>query len=506
MANSEYVLEMLDISKEFPGVKALSDVTIQIKTGEVHGLVGENGAGKSTIIKILAGLYSNDGGKIIFDGEDITKKLNARTAEQIGISFIHQERYMVRHLTVAEMLFLGIEKTKTPLHFMDKKGMVKQAEKILEEKVGVTLDGNMLVGQMTVGEQQLIQICRALMGDPKVIVFDEPTAVLTKKEAERLFQIIRQLKKDRGVIYISHYFGEILDLCDRVTVLRNGRKISTVNAADTTIDSLVTMMVGRDIQEQYPKKERKPGEVILSVKGLTHKKEFKNLDFEVRRGEIVGITGLMGSGHDKVGIGIYDGSDITGGEVEFKGKKMAYLNPEKAVRAKMGYVPDDRRGLGAIQDMTVKENITLACLKRLTKHGLISEKEEARIAEKQIAELKIKTPGKDAKTGNLSGGNQQKVVLSRWLSDESELYILNQPTSGIDIGARADIYKIIDQMAKDGAGVLMITQDIQELYGMSDRIIVMYRGKTVLELETTEQDLTDQIIVASMGGGVEDEG
>lgn len=506
MSNSEYILEMLDVSKEFPGVKALSDVTIQIKKGEVHGLVGENGAGKSTIMKILAGLYSNDGGKIIFDGEDITKKLNARTAEQTGISFIHQERYVVPHLTVAEMLFLGVEKTKTAFKFMDRRGMVKLAEQMLEEKVGVRLSGNMLVSRLTVGEQQLIQICRALMSNPKVIVFDEPTAVLAKKESERLFHIIRQLKKDKGVIYISHYFGEILDLCDRVTVLRNGKKIDTVAAADVTIDSLVTMMVGRDILEQYPPKDRKAGETILSVKGLTHRKEFHDLNFEVRRGEIVGITGLMGSGHDKVGIGIYDSHDITGGEVEFKGKKMSYISPDKAAAAGMGYVPDDRRGLGAIQSMTVKENITLACLKDMTRHGIISDREETRAVEGQIEKLRIKTPNGDVVSGNLSGGNQQKVVLARWLSDQSELYILNQPTSGIDIGARADIYKIIDEMAKSGAGVLMITQDIQELYGMSDRIIVMFRGEAVLELETTEEDLTDQIIVASMGGGAGDEG
>ncbi len=505
MSNSEYILEMLNVSKEFPGVKALSDVTIQIKKGEVHGLVGENGAGKSTIMKILAGLYSNDGGKIIFNGEDITKKLNARTAEQLGISFIHQERYVVSHLTVAEMLFLGVEKTRTLFKLMDKRGMVKLAEQMLEEKVGVKLSGNMLVSQLTVGEQQLIQICRALMSDPKVIVFDEPTAVLAKKEAERLFQIIRQLKKDKGVIYISHYFAEVLDLCDRVTVLRNGKKIDTVHAEDVTIDSLVTMMVGRNILEQYPPKTRKAGETILSVKGLTHRKEFHDLNFEVRRGEIVGITGLMGSGHDKVGIGIYDSRDITGGEVEFKGKKMSYISPDKAVAAKMGYVPDDRRGLGAIQNMTVKENITLACLKDMTRHGIISDKEEKKAVEEQIEKLRIKTPGGDVISGNLSGGNQQKVVLSRWLSDQSELYILNQPTSGIDIGARADIYKIIDEMAKSGAGVLMITQDIQELYGMSDRIIVMFRGETVLELETTSEDMTDQIIVASMGGGAGDE-
>lgn len=501
MGKSEYILEMQNISKEFPGVKALQNVTIQIKAGEVHGLVGENGAGKSTIMKILAGLYSNDGGRILFDGEDITKKLNARTAEALGISFIHQERYVVPHLTVAEMLFLGAEKTNTPFRFMKKKEMIKLAEQMLEEKVGVKLSGNMLVSELTVGEQQLIQICRALMSNPKVIVFDEPTAVLAKKEADRLFQIINQLKKDKGVIYISHYFGEILSLCDRVTVLRNGEKIDTVNSADMTVDSLVTMMVGRNILEQYPPKGRRIGEVILSVKNLTHKKEFHDLSFKLHRGEVLGITGLMGSGHDKVGISILDHSQITAGEITFKGKKMINLCPEKAVKEKMSYVPDDRRGLGAIQSMTVKENITLACLKDLTEHGIISDKKENQCADEQISQLRIKTSGRNVETGLLSGGNQQKVVLARWLSDNSELYILNQPTSGIDIGARAEIYAIIDKVAREGAGVLLITQDIQELYGMSDRVIVMYRGETKLEIETKDTDVTDQIIVASMGGG-----
>lgn len=501
MGKSEYILEMLNISKEFPGVKALQNVTIQIKAGEVHGLVGENGAGKSTIMKILAGLYSNDGGQILFDGEDITKKLNARTAEHLGISFIHQERYVVPHLTVAEMLFLGAEKTSTPFHFMKKKEMTALAEQMLEEKVGVKLSGNTLVSELTVGEQQLIQICRALMSNPKVIVFDEPTAVLAKKETDRLFQIIHQLKKDKGVIYISHYFGEILELCDRVTVLRNGQKIDTVNSSDVTIDSLVTMMVGRNILEQYPPKDRQTGEVILSVKNLTHKKEFHNLSFDLHRGEILGITGLMGSGHDKVGISILDHTQLASGEIEFKGKKMGLLTPEKAVKAKMSYVPDDRRGLGAIQSMTVKENITLSCLRSLTKRGIISDKAENQCAEDYIEQLRIKTAGSHVETGLLSGGNQQKVVLARWLSDQSELYILNQPTSGIDIGARAEIYSIIDRVAKEGAGVLLITQDIQELYGMSDRVIVMYRGEVKLEMETRDKDVTDQIIVASMGGG-----
>lgn len=498
--NTEYILEMRGITKSFYGIKALDDVTLQVKKGEIHGLVGENGAGKSTIMKILAGIYTRDTGEILFEGENITGKISAKNIEELGIGFIHQERYVVPHLTVAEMLFLGNEMTSGPWKLVQRKEMEKKAEEALFTRMGVTIPGNKRVSELTVGEQQLLQICRALLHDPKVVVFDEPTAVLAKKEADRLFQIIRQLRSQCGIIYISHYFGEILDLCDTVTVLRNGQKITTVGTEGMTIDRLVGLMIGRDLSKQYPQKNRQPGDVLLEVNHLGYGKHFQDVSFQVRRGEILGITGLMGSGHDLIGTALYDSDGQTSGEILYKGKLVKDLTPDRSVKRKFAYVPDDRRGLGAIQIMSVKENTTISSLPQVSKMGVIQGKAENERAESFVNRLNIKTAGIHKQCGFLSGGNQQKVVLAKWLSSDAELYILNQPTAGVDIGARAEIYSIIDAVAKDGAAVILITQDIQELYNMADRVITMYRGR--VNMDTDVKQCTDEeIIVAMMGGG-----
>ncbi len=501
--NSSYILEMQNITKSFYGIKALDDVTFQVKKGEIHGLVGENGAGKSTIMKILAGIYTRDSGKILFEGEDISNQISTKAVEDLGISFIHQERYVVPHLTIAEMLFLGKEEVRTSLKLMQRRKMEAMAEEALQKHMGVSLPGNKRMSELTVGEQQLVQICRALLNDPKVIVFDEPTAVLAKKEADQLFSIIRQLKKDRGVIYISHYFGEILDLCDTVTVLRNGQKITTVGTEGMTIDKLVSLMIGRDISKQYPPKDRTCGDVVLTVENLCHKRYFQNVSFELHSGEILGITGLMGSGHDQLGQAIFSGKGLTSGAITFKGKHIRKPTADKCAAMRIGYVPDDRRGLGALQVMTVKENESIASLKKASRYGVIENKKEKGLAQDLVEKLRIKTASVDTQCGFLSGGNQQKVVLAKWLSSDVEVYILNQPTSGVDIGARAEIYGIIDQVAKAGAAVLLITQDIQELYNMSDRVITMYRGE--VNLVTDLQNITEEEIIVAMMGGDSDE-
>lgn len=496
---NNYILEMRNITKAFNGNKALDNVTFQVRKAQIHGLVGENGAGKSTIMKILAGIYSLDEGTILFEGADITKKITAKAIEDLGISFIHQERYVVPHLTIAEMLFLGKEETRSSIKIMQRKKMEKKAEDALREYMGVELPGNKLISELTVGEQQLVQICRALLNDPKIIVFDEPTAVLAKKEADILFGIIRKLSKDRGVIYISHYFGEILDLCDEVTVLRNGQKITTVTTEGMTIDKLVSLMIGRDVKTQYPPRNRVPGDVVIKVENLTHEKYFKNVSFEIRSGEILGLTGLMGSGHDMVGVSLFNAKGISSGSVEFLGKKIHKPIANKSVKHGIGYVPDDRRGLGAMQIMTVKENETIASLKKASRNGVINAKAEKSIADDLVKELNIKTESINTQCGFLSGGNQQKVVLAKWLSSDAKLYILNQPTAGVDVGARAEIYSIIDRLAREGAAVLLVTQDIQELYNMSDRIITMYRGE--INMQANVEDCTEEGIIVTMMGG-----
>ncbi|MED1442954.1 MULTISPECIES: sugar ABC transporter ATP-binding protein [Aeribacillus] len=503
--SEDYILEMINISKEFPGVKALQNVNFQLRDGEIHGLIGENGAGKSTLMKILAGIYSQDRGEIRFQGQ-ILDHLTPRFVKKLGIHFIHQERYVVPYLTVAESLFLGIEPAYTPLKLIKRRSMEREAEKVLRETVGIPLPGNKLVRDLTVGEQQLLQICRALLQQPKVIVFDEPTAVLAKREADQLFKIIRELRKKKiGIIYISHYLGEILDICDRITVLRNGGKVNTTETKGLTIEDIVYMMTGRHIGDQFPSKNRTIGKTLLDVKDLTHTTLFRNVSFQIRSGEIVGVTGLMGSGHTELGMAIYDHSGITYGSIEFEGKRLLRINPERAVSLGMGYVHEDRRNLGIIQNMSVRENITLASLKEVSKVGVINTARESQKTAELIEKLEIRTPSQEEAVNYLSGGNQQKVVIAKWLSSGAKLYILNQPTAAVDVGAKAEIYTLINQIVEQGAGVLLISQDLQELVGLCDRILVMYRGEIIQEL-AGDQLTTDKVMVCMMGGGLNDSG
>ncbi|UZQ50450.1 sugar ABC transporter ATP-binding protein [Clostridium kluyveri] len=500
--SEEYILEMINIQKEFPGVKALENVTLQIRNAEIHGIVGENGAGKSTLMKILAGIYSQDSGQIKFNGE-IKEHLTTKIVDKMKIHFIHQERYIVPHLTVAESLFLGIEPTYSHLKLLNRKSMEKEAEVILKEKLGIVISGNRLMGNLTVGEQQLIQICRALLNDPKIIVFDEPTAVLPKQEADRLFSIIRELGKKIAVIYISHYLGEVLDLCHRITVLRNGTKVKTMDCNGLEVKDIVVMMIGRNIENQFPPKKRWKKEVLLNVKGLTHSGQFTDVSFQVHSGEIIGITGLMGSGHTDVGKAIYDSSGIVGGAVEFNGRQLLKNSPEKSVALGIAYIPEDRRKLGVIQNMSVRENITISSLKKISDKGIINNTYEHDKVHELIEKLGIRTFSQETVAGLLSGGNQQKVAIGKWLNSDSKLFILNELTSGVDVGAKVEIYSIISEMAEQGAGIILISQDIQELVGLSDRILVMYRGKVINEFDGNSIT-TNEVFISMMGGNKND--
>jgi ribose transport system ATP-binding protein len=497
--SNDYQIEMIDIEKSFPGVKSLQKVNFQLLKGEIHGLVGENGAGKSTLMKILAGVYTHDAGIIKLFGEE-QGKLTPSIVQNAGISFIHQERYVVPHLTVAESLFLGIEPSISPLKFINRKKMEKMAETIINENLGISIAGNRLIGTLTVAEQQLVQICRALMHQPKVIVFDEPTAVLAAKESQLLFKIIKDLK-NRGisVIYISHYLGEILDLCDRITAIRNGKKVDTVACKGLTVEDIVFMMIGHKIQEQFPPKNRKIGETLLKVDKLTHSKMFRNISFELKKGEILGIVGLMGSGHDVLSSEIYHNKEIVSGMIHFDNKLLNKVNPNRAVKLGIGYIPEDRRGVGVIQRMSVQENITLADLARVSKNNIINKEKENLAVDELINKLAIRTPGREQLAGVLSGGNQQKVVIAKWLHSDAKLYILNQPTSGVDVGAKTEIYALIKNIAEQGAGVLMFSQDLQEVVGMCTRILVMFRGEIVCELDGNSTTV-DQLMVYMTGG------
>ncbi|MBS4206533.1 sugar ABC transporter ATP-binding protein [Bacillus sp. FJAT-50079] len=493
-------IEMKSVSKSFPGVKALQAVDFQLASGEIHGLLGENGAGKSTLMKVLAGLYEHDRGEIFIHGQK-QEKLTPKLLETLGVQFIHQERLMIQTFTVAQTLFLGNERTTRFLKLARRKAMEKEAEKIIEYTVGSVIPGNKLISELTVGELQLLQISRALMKEPKVIVFDEPTAVLAKKEAEKLFSIIQQLK-ERGlsIIYISHYFKEVLALCDRITVLRDGKKVATESVAGLTVEDLVYKVAGKQIEHQFPNKDWEYGKTLLSVEDLHHKHDFRNISFDIRRGEIVGLTGLMGSGYTSVGKALFDQKAITHGKVVFNGKEVNRLRPEKAVSLGIAYVPEDRRNLGIIKSMSVKENITLTNLRGVSDRlGLIKNSKEKTAADAFINELSIRTPNSDEEINGLSGGNQQKAVIAKWLNSEAKLYILNQPTSAVDVGAKAEIYQLIGKMAKEGAAVLLISQDLQELEGLCDRTFIMYRGEVTEELSGI--DMTAEKMMISLMGG-----
>ena len=501
--DKNYILEMEHIDKSFPGVKALVDVHFKVKNCEIHGLVGENGAGKSTLMKILTGLYQHDAGTIYFCGKK-HNRLNAKKAGEIGISIIHQERLNVPFLTVAETLFLGIEPSSTFLKLISRKKMERKSSAFIKEELGVDIEGNSLMGNLTVGEQQIVQIARALLTNPKLVVFDEPTAVLAKKECEMLFKVIKELSKRIAVVYISHYFGEILDICDRVTVLRNGQNVCTVSTEGLTINDLVVAMIGRDISSQYPPKDRYIGEEMVKIENLSCDKAFSDVSFTVKSGEILGLTGLMGSGHTAVGEALYYENKGVTGTVTFKGKPLEKVNPMHSVSRGIAYVPEDRRKLGAIQRISVRENITLSNLSEMGNYGVINSRKENKIACNYVEQLDIKTPSVEQQTGLLSGGNQQKVVISRSLCNESSFFILNQPTSGVDVGARLEIYNHICNMARQGAAILVISQDIQELVGLSDRIITMYRGKIADEF-IVSADIADQVNVSMMGGGINED-
>lgn len=371
----DVLLEITGMDKSFPGVHALDNVDLTVKRCEIHGIVGENGAGKSTLMKIISGIYQYDKGTIVFDGKEY-HNLTTKLVEEMGIRIIHQERLVVPYLTVAESLFLGIEPVGK-INSLNRKQLVKKAEQIIFETIGVKIPGDRMMSEITVAEQQLVQICRALMNNPKLIIFDEPTAVLAQKETKRLFEIIRELKKKISVIYISHYFGEILDLCDAITVLKNGKKVADVPAEGMTVEKLVVMMVGKDVKNQYPTKNTSLGDVVLDVHDLTKPGEYQQIDLSIRAGEILGLTGLMGSGHEAVGKSIFYNAGYAQGTIAFRNRQRRKNSTEAAVRAGIGFVSENRREESILQVMSVKENITLPGLNKVSLHGIINCRQES---------------------------------------------------------------------------------------------------------------------------------
>lgn len=480
--DNNYILTLKNITKEFPGVKALDDVTINIERGTIHGLVGENGAGKSTLIKVLAGIYQPNKGEIILDGKPcrFNSPIEARRA---GISVVHQEIKLAEPLSVAENMFLGNVQLKNGL--VDWKGMRRRAREIVED-LGMDIDINAQVSSLTVAKKQIVEIMHAINNNSRILIMDEPSAVLTDRELEVMFRIVKQLC-DEGItiIYISHRLDEIFGLCSNVSVLRDGRHIDTIPVASVDRQGLINMMVGREMGQEYPKEAGNVGGTILEVKNLS-RGILQDISFEVKSGEVFGISGLVGAGRTELARAILGIDKPESGEVYVRGKKVHYRTFADAIRDGLGLIPEDRKLQGLVQIMSVKRNTTLVNMKRVLRAGVISSSLEEKLSKEYADKLHVVTPSMETEVQYLSGGNQQKVVIAKWLFQNSEILFLDEPTRGIDVGAKVEIYRLINRMAKEGKTIIMISSEMPELLGMCDRIMVMHEGYKMGELNAAE--------------------
>jgi len=485
MSEKETVLKLENITKTYPGVVALNDVSLELAKGEIHALVGENGAGKSTLIKTCAGAEIPDSGKIVVDGKEFSS-MTPKLAESCGIEVIYQEFNLVDELSVAENIFLGSE-IKNGI-MIDKKRMTAKSAELLE-KLHIKIDPDTLVKDLPVGYQQMVEIAKAFARNAKILIMDEPSAPLTNAEVERLFTLVGQLKASgASIIYISHRLEEIFRLSDRVTVLRDGREIKTMNTADTNTEELVKLMVGHDIQETFPPRGNTlKDETLLDVRNLCGN-GLKNISFTLKRGEILGLAGLIGAGRTELAELIFGVRKRTDGKIFFKGKEICPQSPKDAIEAGIALVPEDRKRQGTVLPMTIRENISMACLEKISRFFVVNKTQEKNISCRFKAALNIKTPTLEQTVNHLSGGNQQKVVLAKWLATDPDLIILDEPTRGIDVGAKHEIYKIMNALVESGKTIIMISSDMPELLGMSDRILVLAEGRLSGEVRKDQFD------------------
>lgn len=481
----EVILTMKDIDKSFPGVHALDHVNFEVKRGEVHALMGENGAGKSTLMKVLTGIYKKDSGTITYEGKEIEFH-NTREAQDAGVVIVHQELNMLGHLTVAQNIFVGRE-FKKGIRIDDKK-MNEEAKKLFD-RLHIEIDPTETMSNLTVGKQQMCEIAKAISHEAKVIIFDEPSAALTETEIEELFKIIRDLREQQlGIVYISHRMDEIKVITDRVTVMRDGTYVGTLITADSTKDDIINMMVGRVIYED-PKQHSmvKPdAPVVLKVEHLNAGRMVQDVSFELHKGEILGFSGLMGAGRTETARAIFGADPKESGDIYINGEKVTINTPEDAVKCGIGYLSEDRKRYGIVVQKTVAENSTMATLEKYMKGIFINKKAEKEVSEKYVESLATKTPSVDQLVVNLSGGNQQKVVIAKWLVRNCDILIFDEPTRGIDVGAKNEIYKLMNKLAEEGKSIIMISSEMTEILRMSDRIVIMCEGKKTGEIGIEE--------------------
>lgn len=484
----DHILELNRISKSFAQVKVLNNVTLKVKPGEVHALVGENGAGKSTLMKILMGIYSADEGEILIDNQKVNIT-HPSEAISFGISMIHQELNPILDMEVAENIFIGREihgRGLGAISLVDIKEERRQTQALFQ-KIGIEINPKSLMRNLSIAQTQLIEIVKAISVSSKVIIMDEPTSAITQKEVKTLFEQIAQLREQGvAIIYISHKMDEIFQIADRISVLRDGNYIGTFQTSEVDQDQLIKMMVGREIKEFIPKTEALIGEVVMEVKGLSHGKKFKDISFTLRSGEILGVAGLVGAGRSEMAECIFGITHPSSGEILIKDRPMHSKHPEDTIRQKIALITEDRKFTGLNLKGTVKENVTIVGLQGLARLGLINDSRESTVADSFIKDLRIKTNSCNSMISNLSGGNQQKVVLAKWLFTQPDIIILDEPTRGIDVGAKRDIYLLMGELVKAGKALLMISSEIPELMGLSDRIIVLAAGRLTGEIQRQE--------------------
>lgn len=480
----DVILKMSKIDKRFSGVHALKGVDFDLRAGEVHALVGENGAGKSTLMKVLCGIHAYDSGKIVYLGEEVRFRSIAES-QKAGISIIHQELNMMNHLTVAQNIFIGREPIK--YGFIDDKKMERDSEALFE-RIGINIDPGVKLGSLTVGKQQMVEIAKAISHNSKLLVLDEPTAALTQTEVEELFSIMRDLKKKNiGMIYISHRMDEISRISDRVTVMRDGEYIDTVLTKDTTKDEIVKMMVGRVIYSGQKEESNVSADapVVLEVKHLNSGKLIKDASFCLHKGEILGFAGLMGAGRTELARAIYGADKFDSGEIFINGKKTEIRSPAAAVKQGVCYLSEDRKRFGLMTEKSVAENTVIATVEDFITFGWINDAKAKKAAAETNDKLKTKTPSMEQQLKNLSGGNQQKVIVARWLLKNSDVFIFDEPTRGIDIGAKSEMYDLMTDLAGQGKSIIMISSELAEIQRLSDRVIVMCEGRITADLPIT---------------------
>ncbi len=487
----QYRLEMKGITKHFGGVKALTDVSLSVEPGEIHALIGENGAGKSTLMKILSGAYQRDKGQIFIDGQEV-KITNPKESKDLGIAIIYQEFMLAPDLTVAENIY--IDKLSGGKGLIDWKKLQGDAKAQLEKLGFGDIDPRAKCGSLSVAYQQVVEICKCLTRNAKVLVFDEPTAVLTFSEIQKLFEVIKKLR-DEGVsiIYISHRLEEIFELSKHITILKDGTYVDTVDTASFDKQRLVNLMVGREMTEMYPPRNAKIGDVVLKVEDLHAGKLVDGVSFDVKAGEVLGFNGLVGAGRTETMRAIFGADKKESGKVYYFGKEVNWKNPGQSIKEGFGLLPEDRKKQGLLLNQSIRVNTTLACLKKVTNHGVIQHAKEKEYVKELLKSIQTKYGSTEDDASSLSGGNQQKIALAKWIAADCKCVVFDEPTRGVDVGAKTEIYKIINNLAENGVAVIMISSEMPEIIGMCDRVVIMRNGKVTGELQ--KEELTENMMI-----------